>query len=221
MNKRFIAAVAALGIAQFALIAEKAQAQSASPDFDSLASHGVTHVVPVPLPDFINTVEQFTPDGKAAHIIKSMYRDHWTYMFTTKHWSNIIFGCLRSAKNCRLPPDQEIIPFQHRATEPSGLFVRDATIDDDEQNGRVILVARAMVDGKSQVVVLAASQETSGPSHVWFVIYRYAVETGLDMERPEFHEAVWWRSVEPYCKVRVALQTAMGDRVSGADGQCK
>ncbi len=84
MHRSFVTAVAIVWIVQSALTIEQMRAQPANTDFGSLASHGLTHVIPIPLPSFVNTIERFTSDGEVAHVVKAWDEGHQTYLFTIK-----------------------------------------------------------------------------------------------------------------------------------------
>jgi hypothetical protein len=200
-------------------------AQAASPDYKSAASHGVTDVAPVSLPDFVNRVESFTPDGQTAVIVKAVDDEgRWIYMVTSETQSNIIVGTTHKANRSPVAENnQQIVPFIYRSRALSGSITHDVTMGDDPQHGmKAILFARAAIDGRHATVLFSAERESSGPepTYVRFIVYRFTSIPTIDASEDQFVESRTWTSVGTYCDASTALQIAVGMRDEVLPGKC-
>ena len=168
----------------------------------------VSDLIQIPLPDAVNTVERFAPDGRPAIVMRA-WRDngnahgYWLYTVLMKP----------ATGEAVIEDEWNVVSIRSRNSRVSD-FIRDDP-HTFEDYVRSVAFARGTIDGRAAVLLLTATRQVKAsltdPSTVNYEVYKLMHRRDGDVGTVDaFELALNWKSTERYCNSELALSKEFG-----------
>ncbi len=176
----------------------------AGPVFAAPAEHGITGLRVIPLTETVNEVTNFTPDGRAAKIVRAYDNSAWLYLVMVKSRRGDSSG----------GEGWNVVPWRNREgrlVEP----ILDAP-HTGEDYVRSIAFAHGRIDGEDATLLIESERNLAGipipdAAPVTYSVYRFENSTGAFAGDIEVFDLVRsWDAPRKFCNANLAMRAEFG-----------
>ena len=169
--------------------------------------HGITDIRDIPLSDTINEVQDFTPDGRAARIVKAYDNSAWLYLVMVQAKADDTGG----------GNGWNVVSHRDRGAQLIAPIIDAPHVGEDYV--RSIRFAHAKLDGETATLLVIAERNIAGPipdpAPVTYSVYRLETELGaFDGEIETFRLDRSWDSAAKFCNSETAISAEFGVSLS-------